>query len=62
MLTRDPTEIKGVNWNAVSAQSGVWIESLKTKRFCLCSIDHFPDIDANFLEQYFESATLAPSM
>ena len=54
MLTRDPTEIEGVNWNAVSAQSWARIESLKTKRFCLCSIDHFPDIDSNFLEQDFQ--------
>ena len=46
MLAGQPCEIERIDWDAVAAQAGPWIERLKAERLCLRGINHFPDVDA----------------
>src|SRR5579871_1414934 len=42
-----PTEIEGIDWNAVTAKAGARIERMKAEGFCGCGVDYFPDIDSH---------------
>ena len=50
----NPTQIKRVNRDAVTAEARPGIERLVTERLCLGSVNHFPDVDPDFLKQDFE--------
>src|SRR4051812_42606703 len=46
-LFRLPGEIKGIDWNAIPAESGSGIKRHEAKRFGRGSIDHLPYVDAH---------------
>ena len=49
-----PREIKGIDRDAVSAQSGTGIKRLEAERLGLGRVDHLPDVDSHAVVEHLQ--------